>query len=260
MSAKTLPYQSRRVYNEIGIEREGILPDYIIIEEDMAEEVKKNSYRAASQYGIPVVFLDKELIVQRQQSHLMEMLKEFEESQDPEQLKAILNTYETNVAGWLLNRSGGKDTSFTKRIDYSRFQPGFDQVWEHIQSAFDQYLAKEPDQLTEQEVTRVMEIVLEERDLYAESQEAGPITKTAFSFDAMAILGKINQTLEKMGSQSATIDLEHIPTAQEYRISMRKLMENALKGENAITTEDVVKADQVRQEITKEKEEKEETK
>jgi hypothetical protein len=62
LSAKTMPYNSRRVYNEIGVERNDTEPNCVILFDDANEEVKKNSYLAASQNGIPLVLLDKEEI------------------------------------------------------------------------------------------------------------------------------------------------------------------------------------------------------
>lgn len=42
MSANTLAYNSRRVYSEFGMEREGVIPDYVVILDDDLPEVIEN--------------------------------------------------------------------------------------------------------------------------------------------------------------------------------------------------------------------------
>ncbi len=59
MSSKTLVYNSRRVYSEFGIEREGTIPDYVVICDDDLPEVIENSYKAASQFEIPIIYINK---------------------------------------------------------------------------------------------------------------------------------------------------------------------------------------------------------
>ena len=41
LTASTMPYYSRKVYNEIGVEKEGVIPSCVIISEDFDEAVLK---------------------------------------------------------------------------------------------------------------------------------------------------------------------------------------------------------------------------
>lgn len=246
MSAKTLPYSSRRVYNEFGIEREGTIPDYVILFDDASKEVKKNSYRAASQFEKPVLYIDKKEIEQQQLGNIESMLEEFQKNRDPEILKQILNTYETNVAGWLLNRNGEEDKSHTMSIDNSRFKDDFDQMWKKIENVINQYISIEENSTKTNpnvdELRRVMTILLEERDLYQGSEEVKPISKTKMSYDAVSIIQKVNKSLEQLGGKEYTVNLENIPTATQYKISMQEIVRNAL-GQAKITSQDVATAD-----------------
>ena len=82
MSANTLAYNSRRVYSEFGIEREGGVPDYVAIFDDDLPEVVENTYKAAEQFNIPVLYIDKTEIEQQQINKLETLLDEFNKTKD----------------------------------------------------------------------------------------------------------------------------------------------------------------------------------
>ncbi len=248
MSAKTMPYNSRRVYSEFGIEREGTIPNYLVIYDDDIEEVVNNSYKAASQFNIPIIYIDKKEIEKEQLQNLENLRLEFDKSKNPELLGKLLNTYETNVAGWLLNRSTDEeDKSHTSDIDNSRFQDDFKSMWTKIQDTFNDYISFTQNEPTRenatQDLVRVMEIILKEIDLYKDCEETKPISKTHISFDARAIIKSINQAFDTIGVSQYKVDLQEIPTLEQYQINMKQIMQNALGGENPITPEDVKQAE-----------------
>ena len=116
LTANAMPYHSRRVYNEFGVERTGTTPNYVLLFDDSTEENIQSAYKAAADWNIPVVFMDKSAIKDRQVENLETLRQEFEQTGDTEKLKALLNTYETNMAGWLLNRkTDEEDKSYTRR-------------------------------------------------------------------------------------------------------------------------------------------------
>lgn len=116
LTANAMPYHSRRVYNEFGVERAETTPDYVLLFDDSTEENVQSAYKAAADWNIPVVFMDKSAIKDRQVENLETLRQEFEQTGDTEKLKALLNTYETNMAGWLLNRkTDEEDKSYTRR-------------------------------------------------------------------------------------------------------------------------------------------------
>ena len=115
LTANAMPYHSRRVYNEFGVERAETTPDYVLLFDDSTEENVQSAYKAAADWNIPVVFMDKSAIKDRQVENLETLRQEFEQTGDIEKLKALLNTYETNMAGWLLNRkTDEEDKSYTR--------------------------------------------------------------------------------------------------------------------------------------------------
>lgn len=115
LTANAMPYHSRRVYNEFGVERAETTPDYVLLFDDSTEENVQSAYKAAADWNIPVVFIDKSAIKDRQVENLETLRQEFEKTGDTEKLKALLNTYETNMAGWLLNRkTDEEDKSYTR--------------------------------------------------------------------------------------------------------------------------------------------------
>lgn len=245
MSAKTMDVTARRVYSEFALEREGTNPNYVILFDDMDEAVKKNTYKAASDFGIPVLYIDKKEIVQQQLSKLDDLIKEFDTNKNPEILKSIINTYETNVAGWLLNRSDENDNSFTQGIDNSRFKNDFDGKWKDIDLTIKNYIETARENSQDEELARIIEIILEERDLYEKCEEVKPISKTHLSFDANEILQNVNETLDSIGKAEMKVDLEKIPKAQEYKkLRMREIAQVALRS--GITDRDVEKADKLR--------------
>ena len=165
MSAKTLANNSRRVYSEFGIERESTLPNYVVLADDDSPEVMVNSYKAAMQFGIPIIKIDKRVIEQEQIHNLQGMLEAFKQTHDSETLRKLINTYETNMAGWLLNREG-KDSSFTYMINNSRFEQDFADMRILIEDEIYDYLSiSDNKNITDSQTREVIDIILDENDL-----------------------------------------------------------------------------------------------
>lgn len=250
LTADAMPYNSRRVYNEFGIERSKTMPDYVLLFDDSTEENIQSAYKAASDWDIPVLFFNKEKISERQIENLESLRKQFDQTKDPEKLKALLNTYETNMAGWLLNRKQGEeDKSHTGTIDNERFREKFDQEYQRITKTLEDYLSNVSSKRLEandNDLIRIMQIVLEERDLYAKCEKTKPISKTAITIDTESILRKLNDTMKDIGIDDFSIDLENIPTALEYKkgVTMKKIMQSALL-EKGITMQEVREAEKV---------------
>ena len=134
-------------------------------------------------------------------------------------------------------------------IDNERFRESFDEEYQKITGTLNKYLdgiANQNIQAQDKDLIRIMQIVLEERDLYAKCAEKKPISKTEITIDTESILQKLNQTMKSLQLEDFSIDLENIPTALEYKrtVTMKKLMKNALLNQG-ITTEEVRVAEQV---------------
>lgn len=240
LTAKSMPYNSRRVYSEVAVERKETKPDYVIIFEDYTEKNIENAYKAATDWNIPVVLLNKEKIKDNQIQRLEKIRKDFEETKNPEKLHELLNTYETNMAGWLLNRKPDeKDESFTQMISNERFREDFENEYNNITKTIDEYLEGFDinDDRTE-DLVRTMQIILEEQDLYEKCDKKKPISKTQNTIKTVELIEKINTTMERVGAEEYIIDKQNIPTKKQYD----NLIKLAL-GKEKIGIEDVMEAE-----------------
>ncbi|MEG1059586.1 MAG: hypothetical protein RSE57_05370 [Clostridia bacterium] len=210
-SAKSLSFNSRRVYSEVGIERDKTKPDYIIIFDDTTKEVLENSYKAALEYGIPIYSIDKSEVEKEQINKLKLLLNDFEETKNTEVLKDIITNYETNASGWLLNKSKdiSLDESATSSIDNTRFEKDFDDIGKDIIKSIYTNLeefTKTQDKVDiEQYLEKIRGIIDEEKKTYDNTSDSKPITKTEMKLDFSNILGvseKILFALEDVSKYS----------------------------------------------------------
>lgn len=247
MSANTLAYNSRRVYSEFGVEKQELLPDYIVVLDDDLPEAVENSYKAATQFNVPVLYIDKPEIEQQQLNTLDELLKNFSTTHDTDTLQRLINTYETNMSGWLLNRSEdiSMDESYTAGINNERFKQDFKDVQLKIEQTISEYMeAQKENEHSDKEISTIIKILLKEIELYKGCEERKPISKTKISFDATQLLKNANSTLEAIGKSELMVDTNKLPTSKEYNIKIQQLVKNALKGENAVSTEDIQYAEE----------------
>lgn len=236
MSSKTLAYNTRRVYSEFGIEREETNPDYIIICDDDSEEVIQNAYKAATQFDIPIVYVDKQEIEQNQINHLNSLIEEFKQTQSTSVLKRLINIYETNMSGWLLNRNDTieNDNSHTSGIDNSRFLDDFKNIQEQINELVKTFLSKETN---EQEVVEIIKILLEEIELYEGCEEIKPISKTKISLDVNALLRNANEKLTEIGKDDLRVNLDSGEKLSQYSFRINDLVRKSLSGGEPVTAE-----------------------
>ena len=240
MSSKTLVYNSRRVYSEFGIEREGTIPDYVVICDDDLPEVIENSYKAASQFEIPIIYINKAEIEKEQIKNLEDMLGNFRNTKDTEVLHKLINTYETNMAGWLLNRSDEiqDDKSHTANVDNTRFKEDFKQIQSQIEDTVKEYFKESKEnKISDNKISEVISILLDEIELYEGCEKTKPISKTRVSFNVQELLQEANKTLDDIGKSELKVDLDAKMTSKQYKMKIQKFVKNALNGEELITTE-----------------------
>ena len=132
-------------------------------------------------------------------------------------------------------------------------------MWGQIQEGIDAHIETiskgENGKEDLEELTGLVDIVLKEVDLYQNCQKIKPISKTEASFDYKHILEKVNEGFEKVGATGYKVDLENIPTAEQYQITIKELMGQALFGENRVSARDVEEAEK---EMSEEKNREEE--
>lgn len=240
MSSKTLVYNSRRVYSEFGIEREGTIPDYVVICDDDLPEVIENSYKSASQFEIPIIYINKAEIEKEQIKNLEDMLGKFQNTKDIEVLHKLINTYETNMAGWLLNRSDEiqDDKSHTANVDNTRFKEDFKQIQSQIEDTVKEYFKESKENKTsDNKISEVISILLDEIELYEGCEETKPISKTRVSFNVQELLQEANKTLDDIGKSELKVDMDAKMTSKQYKKKIQEFVKNALNGEELIATE-----------------------
>lgn len=240
MSSKTLVYNSRRVYSEFGIEREGTIPDYVVICDDDLPEVIENSYKAASQFEISIIYINKAEIEKEQIKNLEDMLGKFRNTKDTEVLHKLINTYETNMAGWLLNRSDEiqDDKSHTANVDNTRFKEDFKQIQSQIEDTVKEYFKESKEnKISDNKISEIISILLDEIELYEGCEETKPISKTRVSFNVQELLQEANKTLDDIGKSELKVDLDAKMTSKQYKKKIQEFVKNALNGEELITTE-----------------------
>lgn len=237
MTAKTMPYSARRVYSEFAIEKKD--PDYVVLYDDATEEIKNNTLKAAKQFGIPVAYIDKQEIVNNQIENLNSLIEEFEKTGDTKKLTTLINRYETNVSGWLLNRKDGQDESHTKDIDNSRFKDNFKEVENKIQTIVSNYLDRaevSKDDMS-QELSEIATTILTEKQLYEDCLSGGSdkkISGTQMSLDSGKILGRLNNIFEKKGMTNLIVNEN--TDLQQY-IKMKEVAKNAICRERISTSQ-----------------------
>lgn len=228
IAAENMSQNTRRVYAEIPVERRD--PDYLLIFDDTPMQVLQNSYKAASEFGIPVIFIDKVEIEKQQLSKLDELTKKFEETKDLTVLSELISTYETNVAGWLLNRSPEKeDDSLTKKIDNERFRADFETrenvIYEMVKQSIEQAM-QAGDNATLMQITTIMQTEIEKYNLINIGNT--PISQTKMKFDAKSIIEQIRQKAPEI----APLTAEEANRATITEIDFTKLAGKVSKDEN----------------------------
>lgn len=195
-----IPYEkvhqfSRKVYAEAAIEKENTYPNYIAVFTDSPKEIKDNSYKAALEFGVPILEIDKKEIALEQINRLNNLMEIFKKTKDMNILHRLISMYETNVAGWLLNRDENvEDKSLTSSIDNSSLKYLFDEkrqeIYEIIKLYIDELRGTEEFDSKTKNLISILQSEADKYDLI--NLDYVPITKTASNFKYEYLIGKIN--------------------------------------------------------------------
>lgn len=190
MTAENLPYASRKVYNEVPIEKQP--PDYIVIYDDFSKQHKANAYKAASEFECDILYIDKRDIVHQQLNALDALMRKFEDTKDLSVMQEMVCKIETNMAGWLLNRDDSEpDDSLTQSINNERFRQVFEHKKQEIYHVIEHYIDENFER--EGEMRTIMEIMQKEEEKYNLIDLKAPISKTKIQFDTEGIKAKIQE-------------------------------------------------------------------
>ena len=120
ISADEISNNTYRVYNEIVLDRQSVKPSCVIIYTDMSSENVNAAIKAASEWDIPIVRINKVQLANNQLQQVKKLVGDFRINGNIESLQKAIDKYESNVSGYKLNASvqnGNED--FTSSIDNS---------------------------------------------------------------------------------------------------------------------------------------------
>lgn len=183
---------SRKVYIEATVFEKQ--PDAILLFNDATDIQRQNALLAASEYGIDVIYMDKDLLVSRQIKQLENMREKFDETGDLDCLQNLISMYETNVAGWILNRDPDEeDKSKTCSIDHSKYKPQFDIVENEIYKSIAEYCKNQSKfEDGKKNIHKVAEILQGEIKKYQNLKCKSQITSVKMKFNAQGLLEVLN--------------------------------------------------------------------
>ncbi len=120
ITADKMSSYTTRIYNELVLEKANVKPDCIIVYTDFSPELMNNAYKAAAEWNIPIIKIDKTQLAENNNQKINNHLSEFSQTKNLEELESALNLYESNVSGFKLNTyvEEGK-TDVTSSIDNS---------------------------------------------------------------------------------------------------------------------------------------------
>lgn len=126
ISADNMSFNTTRVYNEIVLDRANVKPSAVIIYSNATKEEINNALKAASEWGIPVVRIDKMSLAKQQVSKINGLLDDFSRTKDLNSLKKAIDLYESNVSGYKLNAFDKMTTTdYTASINHDEVRELF---------------------------------------------------------------------------------------------------------------------------------------
>lgn len=180
----------RQIYSEATLIGD-ISPDAIAIFDDSTERQRALALQAAAEYGVNLLYINKEKIVEEQISRLSELEKEFKKTGDLKQLSTLISKYETNIAGWLLNRdSTVKDDSLFVGIDNTKFLPQFNQKENDIYKAISDFCKQKA---SKKDIMKVVDILKSEQSKYNNLHERKNFPNLKMKFRAQELIEILNK-------------------------------------------------------------------
>lgn len=187
---------SRQIYSEATIIGEK-KPDAIALFNDATPRQRELAIKTASEYGVDIVLLDKDELVTEQTSRLKGYIEEFSKTGDLNVLKTLISKYETNVAGWLLNRDTDiPDESLFTGIDNSRFEGTYAEVEGRIYKAIADYCNGEKASGSKDNIERIYEILGAEKAKYENLKDGKVFPKMKMKFKAEELMGILNKRFD----------------------------------------------------------------
>lgn len=196
ISADKMSSNTRRLYNEFVLSRFDSKPSCVIVYRDMDQNLLDNAYKAASEWDIPIVTIDKVKIVQNQMNQVNLKLDEFANTKDLKTLSEALDIYESGKSGFKLNEIAGQEQQLDtlEAIDNSQLNKMYDSS--KIKSSIEEYINMLKDSADSENSWKNLQDILEdELEKYRVVNENGTklISQTELTVDIQKYLDEIKQ-------------------------------------------------------------------
>ncbi|MCR5185644.1 MAG: hypothetical protein K6D97_00815 [Clostridia bacterium] len=221
---------SRQVYSEatvIGNKK----PDAIALFDDATYKQRALAIQTAAEYGVDIVYLDKKDIAREQIDRLGKMVEEFKRTGELNLLKKLISKYETNIAGWLLNRDESyPDDSLFTGIDNIRFEETFNDMEMGIYRAIAGYCISEKSKGNKENIEKVYDILSSEKAKYEGINKSPIFPKMKMKFMAEGLMSIINRRFE-LGHQIETERDERFYRIIGTDFSLARVIDQMLKND-----------------------------
>ena len=194
ISADSMSKNTTRVYNEIVADRKSAKPSCVILYTDASEQLKNNAYKAASEWNIPILRVDKETLAKNQMNSVANSINSFKSTANINDLKNAIETYETSMSSFKQNayvKEGFHDV--TSSIDNSSVEHLFDSS--KINNSINDYiesLSKMPN--NSNKVDEFLNVLNDTKKRYDVSNENGTkkVANTKSVLDIDGYISKLN--------------------------------------------------------------------
>lgn len=194
ISADEMSNNTLRVYNELVLDRKNVKPSHVIVYTDMPKESVDSAIKAASEWDVPVVRINKINLANKQLAEINNLINNFNKSGDLDLLDQTLNKYEANVAGYKLNsnvKEGATDA--TSSINNDIVADLFNSS--HIENTIMDYLSKTDNEKNINELIDIMQNIRNKYDIVnSNGTKIVANTKSSFDIDTLIEMAK-----EKIG-------------------------------------------------------------
>lgn len=200
LTAENMSNDTTRVYNEIILDRNGLTPDYIILYNDASVSMVSNALKAASEWGIPILRINRYNLAKKQMNKIMSYYETFVSSGDLSSLEKAISLYQSNTNGYKLN----PDASSPSKIGISKDDA---KVVEMLKTIFDpttlengiiDYINSLIDNQNQEKARELIMILETAKSKYeiANTEGGHDVTTTASLLNLDSMIEKIKTVLE----------------------------------------------------------------
>ncbi len=139
--ASEMENSTTRVYNELVLNRQVAKPDYVIVYTDFPESLYTNALKAASEWDIPIVKIDRINLAKTQVAKIDDLISKFSTTKNVDSLIDALNIYESSTSGYHLNTIY-RENNFKNLVDNNSIDTLFLGKDKEIENVLETYITE----------------------------------------------------------------------------------------------------------------------